>query len=81
MMLVLRDVQITADSVIGWRIGPASPDEPASRGRQRVAVHRSDVIVFERGVADRWKTAGAVAVGVVVTYAAIIVYTLATLDI
>jgi hypothetical protein len=47
MMVVLRDVRITADSVIGW--GEGEPDRSGLlRGsRTRVAVHRSQVLVYE----------------------------------
>ena len=51
-MVVLHDVRITADSVIGWAEG--APDRSGLlRGeRTRVAVHRSQVLVFEPAVTD-----------------------------
>ena len=39
-IVILRDVQVTADSVIGWR------NMPSGR-HQRVALHREQVRIFE----------------------------------
>lgn len=73
-MLVLRDVQVTSDSVIGWH------GETEER-RRRVAVHRSQVLVFDRRVTDPWRTGSAVLLGAVTVYAALVVYFLATVQI
>ena len=58
-MVVLHDVRITADSVMGWAEG--APDRSGLlRGeRTRVAVHRSEVLLFEPAEPDAWATAGA----------------------
>lgn len=48
MMVVLHDVQITRDSVIGWRAGDPDPSGLLSGPRSRMALHRDDVLVFER---------------------------------
>lgn len=73
-MLVLRDVEVTADSVIGWR-------GERRRGLERVALHRSQVVVFDRRAFDGWRTAGASVLAVLVAYGAAVVYALATLEI
>lgn len=68
-MVVLRDVRITADSVTGWRAGDPDPSGWMRGPRQRVALARDEVLVFEPAQRDPWATAGVVALGVVVTYA------------
>lgn len=68
-MIVLRNVEITADSVIGWR----QADGFERRG-ERVALHHGQVLVFERAVTDPWATAGASAFTVVTAYALIALY-------
>jgi hypothetical protein len=73
-MLVLRDVEVTPDSVIGWM-------GETEAGRQRIAVHRSQVLVFDRRVTDPWRTGSAVLLGVATVYAALVVYFLATVQI
>jgi hypothetical protein len=73
-MLVLRDVEVTPDSVIGWQ------GETEGR-RQRIAVHRSQVLVFDRRVTDPWKTAGASVLALVTVYIALVAYYIATLEI
>jgi hypothetical protein len=67
-MMVLHDVRITADSVIGWREGTADPSGLLAGPRTRTAVHRSQVLIYEPAVRSRWATAGAVALIVVVGY-------------
>lgn len=59
---VLRDVEVTADSVIGWQ------------GPYRFAFPRSAVLVLDRREIDAWRTAGASLLGVVVAYGAVVVY-------
>ncbi|HYW12900.1 MAG TPA: hypothetical protein VE871_13160 [Longimicrobium sp.] len=70
--VVLRDVQVTADSVIGVTDGEM---------RRRVALHRSQVVVLERRVTDRWKTAGASVLALATVYIALVAYYIATLEI
>lgn len=60
--LVLRNVQVTADSVIGWRYAGGVP--------VRVAVHRSRVSAMEKHDANRLQTTIVVALTLVVVYAA-----------
>jgi hypothetical protein len=67
-MMVLHDVRITADSVIGWREGAADPSGLLRGSRTRTAVHRSEVLLFEPAVRSPWATIGAVALIVVVGY-------------
>ncbi|HEU0301001.1 MAG TPA: hypothetical protein VFR37_16175 [Longimicrobium sp.] len=74
MMVVLRNVQVTADSVIGWRAG-----DPEAYGffpgpSQRVALHRDQVLVYEPAVHDGWATAGGVVLGIVVAYGLAVLY-------
>ena len=73
-MMELRDVEVTPDSVIGWR-------GERHRGLERVALPRSQVAVFDRRVTDPWRTAGAVVLGVVGAYAAVALYFLDTVEI
>ena len=51
-MIVLRNVEVTADSVIGWR-------QQRQGELVRVSLHRSQVLVLDRRVPDWWATAGA----------------------
>jgi hypothetical protein len=67
-MMVLHDVRITADSVIGWREGAADPSGLLRGSRTRTAVHRSEVLLFEPAVRSRWATIEAVALIAVVGY-------------
>lgn len=68
-MMVLHDVRITADSVIGWREGAGDPSGLLrAGGRTRTAVHRSQVLIYEPADRSPWATAGAVALIVVVGY-------------
>lgn len=73
-MLVLRNVEVTSDSVIGWH-------GEAEGQRQRIAVHRSQVLVLDRRVTDPWRTGSAVLLGVATVYAALVVYFLSTVQI
>jgi hypothetical protein len=57
--LVLRDVRITADSVIGWGEGPDD----------RIALHRSQVRGLESRSLDPWRTAGATVLVLLAAYA------------
>lgn len=61
-MVVLYDVRVTGDSVTGWRAGDPDPSGLLSGPRRRVAIHRDEVLVFERPATDRWATTAAVAV-------------------
>ena len=58
-MVVLHDVRITADSVVGWAEG--APDRSGLlRGeRTRMSVHRNEVLLFEPAEPDALATAGA----------------------
>ncbi len=73
-MLVLRDVTITPDSVIGWQ------GETGGQ-RERVAVHRSQVLVFDRRVTDHWRTGSAFLLGVATVWATLAVYFLVTVQV
>lgn len=59
---VLRDVEVTADSVIGWH------------GPHRFAYPRSAVLVLDRREFDALRTAGASVLGVLLAYGAVVVY-------
>ena len=79
MMMVLRDVEVTADSVTGWL--PREDPNPAAiaagrrpEPRRRVALHRDDVLVFERGGTDPWRTGSAVLLGLTAVWAALAAY-------
>ncbi|HYW12899.1 MAG TPA: hypothetical protein VE871_13155 [Longimicrobium sp.] len=73
-MVVLRDVVVTPDSVTGWH--------GSTEGRrQRVAVHRSQVLVFDRRAFDPWGTAGASFLVLVTTYAGVALYFLANVKV
>lgn len=69
-VVVLRDVQITADSVIGWQNGAAD----------RVAIRRSQVRGIESRALDRWRTAGVATLVVLGAYAGVLWYALAGSD-
>lgn len=58
-MVVMRDVRVTADSVIGTGEGAPDPSGLLRGSGQRVALHRSEVLLFEPAVPDPWATAGA----------------------
>lgn len=58
-IVVLRDVRITADSLIGW-VDPVASRTP-SVVRERIALSRDQVLLYEPRVLDRWATAGNVA--------------------
>lgn len=55
----MHDVRVTPDSVIGR--GEGAPDPSGLlRGRgERVALHRSEVLLFEPAETDGWATLGA----------------------
>lgn len=65
-MVVLHDVRVTADSVIGWGEGAPDPSGLLRGPGQRVAVHRSEVLLFEPAEPDPRATAGAVLSAVLV---------------
>jgi predicted small lipoprotein YifL len=69
-MVVLRNVQVTADSVIGWSEGAPDRSGLLTGPGTRVAVHRSDVLVYEPAVPDygAMLVNGILATGVVVLY-------------
>jgi hypothetical protein len=71
--LVLREVQVTADSVIGWRNAGGVP--------VRVALHRSRVAMMERYDANALETLGLMALAVVVALGAAALYALSTIRI
>lgn len=80
MMVVLRNVRITADSVIGWRAGYPDPSGLLRGPSQRVALHRGDVLVYEPAVPERL-TVGRVVIGVVLAYAMVALYPLLNGDV
>lgn len=51
-VVVLHDVQVTADSVIGWRAGDPDRSGLLSGSSRRMAVHRDQVLVLDRSVPD-----------------------------
>jgi hypothetical protein len=57
-MVVLKDVQITADSLTGWAEGTPDPSGLLRGPRTRVAMHRSEVLLFEPATPDNRATAG-----------------------
>jgi hypothetical protein len=73
-MVVLKNVQITADSVIGWRAGEPDRSGLLSGPSQRVAVHRSQVLLYEPAVYDGWATAGGAALSLIGAYALVAIY-------
>ncbi|HLM67239.1 MAG TPA: hypothetical protein VK358_06915 [Longimicrobium sp.] len=70
-VLVLRDVQVSADSVTGW-LGK-TPGQ-----RQRLAIHRKQVVILDRRASDPWGTAGVSLLTVVVAYVAVVGYFLSS---
>ena len=70
--MVLRDVEVRGDSVIGW-----TTDEVPSR----VAVHRRQVILAERSRMDGWATVGTVVLAVLMVYGVVVAYVLATVQV
>lgn len=65
MTVVLRNLQITPDSVIGWEQA-VDPSGLLRGPARRVAVHRDEVLVFEPVVRESRATAAGIIVGVVV---------------
>ncbi|HYR10079.1 MAG TPA: hypothetical protein VEQ60_20065 [Longimicrobium sp.] len=59
-MVVLKDVQVTADSVTGWAEGTPDPSGLLRGPRTRVAMHRSEVLLFEPATPDNRATAGSI---------------------
>lgn len=57
-MVVWRDVLVTPDSVIGRGEGAPDPSGLLRGSRQRVALHRAEVLLFEPAVPDFLATAG-----------------------
>jgi hypothetical protein len=70
-IVVLRDVRITADSLIG-RVDPASG--PPSVVRERLALSRDQVLLYEPRVHDWWASAGVVTVGVIAVSGVVLLY-------
>jgi hypothetical protein len=58
-MVVLHDVRITADSVIGWAEGAPDRSGLLRGDRTRMSVHRDQVLLFEPAEPDALNTAGA----------------------
>lgn len=58
-MVVLHDVRITADSVIGWAEGAPDRSGLLRGARTRMAVHRDQVLLFEPAEPDALATVGA----------------------
>ena len=69
-LVVLRDVRVTEDSVIGWR----------DRVGDRVAVHRDQVQFLETRGVDPWSTAGVSLLVLVVAYGAVVFYAISQSD-
>jgi hypothetical protein len=67
-MMELRNVQITGDSLIGWREGASDPSGLLRGPRTRVSLHRSQVLIYEPAVHDFWATAGAAVLAGIVAY-------------
>lgn len=65
--IVLRDVQVRGDSLVGW-------DGSIQGEPRRVAVHRIRVTGLERRGLDGWRTGAAVVLSVVAVYGATAVY-------
>lgn len=65
--IVLRDVQVRGDSLIGW-------GGETVGSRERIAVHRDQVAGLEFGRRDWGRTAGAVVLSVVVVYGALVLF-------
>jgi hypothetical protein len=72
--IVLRDVQVRGDSLVGW--DGAIPGEP-----RRVALHRIRVSGLELRRVDRWRTGAVVVLTVVAVYGATAVYLVAMGDV
>jgi hypothetical protein len=75
-VLVLRDVEVTADSVIGWHDVATAPLQPPHR--QRIAMHRGQVRSIEQGTQDPARSGLLALLG---TCAAALVYQLARLSV
>ncbi|HEX5871413.1 MAG TPA: hypothetical protein VFY65_13390 [Longimicrobium sp.] len=73
-MVVLRDVWITEDSVSGWYAGDPDRSGLLRGPGRRVAIHRSQVLLYESAVRDRWATVGAVVLGVLAGYGLVAAY-------
>lgn len=71
IMMVLHDVQITQDSVIGWQSW-----KEGLRSRTRVAVHRSQVLVLDSRGPNRWGTAAMAILAILAVGAAAALYVL-----
>lgn len=74
--MVLRDVRVQGDSLIGW--GGTRLDS-----NQRIAVHRDQVLGLEDGRIDWRRTgtvAGVVVLSVVAVYGAVVIYVFTTMD-
>ena len=71
-IVVLRDVRITADSLIGWVDPDASG--PPSVVRERLALSRDQVVLYEPRVHNWWATAGIVTVSGIAVYGGTILY-------
>lgn len=74
--MVLRDVTVHGDSLVGW-------GETRLGSNHRIAVHRDQVLVLERGRVDWRRTgnvAGVVVLTVVAIYGAVVLYVLTHLD-
>jgi hypothetical protein len=69
--LVLRDIQVHGDSVVGL-------GKPGLSARRRIAVHRDEVIGVEFRRPNGWGTVGVVVLAAAGVVFAIIVVTLAT---
>lgn len=67
-MMVMHNVRVTADSVTGRREG--APDRSGLlRGpSKRVALHRSEVLLFEPAEPDGWATVGGALLAVLVAF-------------
>jgi hypothetical protein len=75
IMMVLHDVQITADSVIGWQSW-----REGMRSRTRVAVHRSQVLALDSRGPSRWGTVAMATLGILAVCAAAALYGLSGVD-
>jgi hypothetical protein len=73
--MVLHDVQITADSVIGWQSW-----REGMRSRTRVAVHRGQVLVLDSRGPSRWGTAAMAMLAILAVCAAAAVYVLSGVE-
>jgi hypothetical protein len=69
--MMLRDVEVTADSVIGWTTGPAE---------DRVALHHRELFL-ERSRTNLWATAGVIVLTLLVAYGAVMAYVLSTIQV